>query len=452
MPELTIPHNHKPRWYQEDFWKAFDSGLYNRFVQVWHRRSGKDITDLNLVIREALREPQIITYVFPTLVMGRQILWEGMDNEGNKFIEHYVPKEVLAKEPNDSRMTINFKNGSIFRVGGSDKPDSLRGGNTKLFILSEWSEQDPYTWTVIRPILLANKGKVVFNYTPKGDNHAKRTAEIAQTEASWWFQKLTVDDTKLFTPEELAQELRELIKEYGDVEGRAKYEQEYMCSFEAPVVGSYYGEQMIKAASSNRIGPVPYDTSYPVHTAWDIGIGDSTAIWFYQQSGTSVRLIDYYASSGVGVEHYAEVMKGTVEGYERMKEYVYERHYAPFDIENQDWSTGKTRLEVAQNYGINFRVVPKVSKEEGIQAVRNLLSRCYFDLANCEDGIASLKNYQKEWDEKNKVYRAYPKHDWSSHGADAFRYLAMSITDGPKGEYTPYHADRVKQTYRGYRP
>lgn len=440
MPEITIPHNYTPRSYQRDFWAAFDSGKYNRFVQVWHRRSGKDITDFNLVVREALREPQIITYVFPTLVMGRQILWEGMDNEGNKFIDHYIPAEVIEGKPNDTRMTINFKNGSIFRVGGSDTPDSLRGGNTKLFILSEWAEQDPYTWTVIRPILLANKGRALFNYTPKGDNHAKGTFELAEDEmargGSWWCQKLTVDDTKLFTEEELKQELKELIREHGEAEGKAKYEQEYMCSFDAPVIGSYFGEAMRTAESEGRITSVPYDPSSPVNTVWDLGVGDSNVLWFYQLVGKEVRVIDLYASSGVGIEHYSNVMRGTVDGYERMAKYSYGNHFAPHDIEVTELGTGKTRLETALSFGINFQVVAKLGVDDGIEAARRLIARAWFDKTNCEQGISALKNYHKEWDEKNKVYRPYPKHDWSSHYADGWRYLAVSLNEAKLPERT----------------
>jgi hypothetical protein len=316
-------------------------------------------------------------------------------------------------------MTIKFINGSILRVGGSDSPDSLRGGNSKIFVLSEWSEQDPYTMAVIRPILKANKGKVLYNFTPKGDNHAKNTFNMAQELPGWWAEKLTVDDTKLFTKEELDQELQEYIRDFGEVEGRAKFEQEYYCSFDAPVIGSYYGEFINKAESENRIVSVPYDNSAPVNTAWDLGVGDSTAIWFYQLIGQEIHLIDYYASSGVGLEHYINEL--------RSRGYSYNKHFAPHDIEVKELSTGKSRWEMARNFGINFEIVPKLSIDDGIQAVRSILPRCWFDKEKCELGVSALKNYCREWDDKNKVYRPYPKHDWASHPADSFRYLAVTI-------------------------
>lgn len=417
--KLIESNGYVPRSYQKNFWDAWNSGKYTKFVKVWHRRAGKDLTDFNLCIREAMKQPQVITYVFPTLKMGREILWEGMTNEGYKFIEHFIPKEFIVGKPNDTRMTINFINGSIFRVGGSDSPDSLRGGNTMLFVLSEWSEQDPYTWAVIRPIILANGGRVVFNFTPKGDNHARTTFEIAGEEESWWREKLTAKDTGVLTEEQLEQELRELIREFGEVEGRAKYEQEYMCSFDAPVIGSYYGEHINKAESEKRITSVPYDASVPVNTAWDLGVGDSTAIWFYQFIGQEIHIIDYYASSGVGLEHYANHLNS--------KGYAYNKHFAPHDIQVKELGTGKSRLEMAKSFGINFEVVPNLSIDDGIQAVRSILSRCWFDSEKCEMGISALKSYRREWDDKNKVYRPYPKHDWASHPSDSFRYLAVTV-------------------------
>lgn len=418
--KILASNGYVPRLYQQSFWDAWNSHKYNRFVKVWHRRAGKDLSDFNLCIKLSIEKTQTITYVFPTLKMGREILWEGMTNEGKRFLD-YIPPEFLDGKPNDTRMTIKFINGSIIRVGGSDDPDSLRGGNSSVFVLSEWSEQDPYTLGVIRPIVKANKGIILFNFTPKGDNHAKTTYQMAGEMPGWWREVLTVDDTGIFTREELDQELQEYIRDYGEVEGRAKFEQEYYCSFDAPVVGSYYGEQLKKAESENRITSVPYDSIIPVNTAWDLGIGDSTAIWFYQLVGKEIRIIDYYASSGVGLEHYSNELKS--------KGYSYGEHYAPHDIEVKELGSGKSRIEIAKNFGINFRIAPKLSIDDGIQAVRGILSRCWFDKTKCEAGLMALKNYTKEWDTKNKVFRPYPKHDWSSHPSDAFRYLAVSIKE-----------------------
>lgn len=411
-----VPHNYSPRKYQLPFWQAFDSGKYTRFVKIWHRRAGKDTTDFNFAVRECVRKPQLITYAFPTLKMGREILWEGLTNDGHRFIDFFIPDEVVLKK-NDTRMTIHFKNGSILRIGGADNPDSLRGGNSAGFIISEWAEHDPYTWTVIRPIVLANGGWVLFNYTPKGDNHGKTLYESAK-ESGWWTQVLKADETGVFTREQLIQELAELIRENGESEGRAKYDQEYMCSFDSPVVGSYYGDQMRQATADGRIGRCIYESGIPVNTVWDLGVGDANVIWLYQAVGREIHIIDYIEGSGVGVEYYAGELK--------KRPYVYGKHFGPHDIEVKEWGSGQSRRETAANFGINFEKVPKQGIADGIQAARNILSRCYFDVEKCENGISALKWYQKDYDRKNKVYRAFPKHDWSSHAADAFRYLAVS--------------------------
>jgi phage terminase large subunit len=400
------------------FLQAFDSGAYDRFVLVWHRRAGKDITCFNLVPRFALQKPRIITYVFPTLKMGREILWEGMDNDGHRFIDYFVPKEILSGKPNDTSMKMDFINGSIFRVGGSDNPDSLRGGNSSLFIFSEWSEHDPYAWTVVRPIVKANGGIVIFEYTPKGDNHAKFTYDQAGSLKKWWRQKLRADETGVFTPEQLEEERQELIAQYGDTEGQALFDQECMCSFDSPVVGAYYGAQLKRAEDEKRITNVPYESSVPVNTYWDLGVGDATTIWFVQTVCKEIRLIDYYETSGEGLDHYARIL--------REKNYVYGDHYAPHDIEVRELSSGKSRLEIATSLGINFKIAPKLSLDDGINAARQIFNQCWFDSEHCARGINALKNYRKEWDEKNKVYKDRPKHDWSSHGADGFRYFAVS--------------------------
>lgn len=416
--EITYPSNYKARDYQLNFWKAFDSGKYNKFVKVWHRRAGKDLTDFTLAIRECLREPQIVTYVFPTLKMGREVLWDGMDNQGHRFLDYYIPHEAVVGKPNDTRMEINFVGGSLFRVGGSDRPDSLRGGNSKLFIMSEWSEHDPYTWTVIRPIILANGGKVIFNFTPKGDNHAKTTLDIAKVEDDWWWEVIKATETNVFTQQQLIDEERQMIRENGESEGTSKFEQEYMCSFDSPVIGSYYGDQIRNAEAEGRICDVPYEESLPVNTVWDLGVGDTTAIWFYQLVGKEVRVIDCYEASGVGIDHYAGVLKE--------KKYNYGEHFAPHDIRVKEFGSGLTRIATARNLGINFRIVANQGIDDGIHASRQVLPRCYFDKTKCERGLSALRNYSRDWDDKNKTYRGHPKHDWSSNFADSFRYLSVS--------------------------
>lgn len=429
-------------------WDAFDSGLYNRFYFICHRRWGKDINCLSMVVRYLFENACVGTYALPLLKQSREVIWEGMDNDGNKFIDTYIPPELIVRK-NNTTMSIEMKNQhgttSILRLAGTDHPDSLRGGNSKIFVLSEWPEHDPYAWTVVRPIVRANNGIVIFNGTPKGENHGKVMFEAAQQRPNWYVLRSTVEDTDVFDEQGLAEELQELIDENGEIEGRARYDAEYMCSFEAPVVGSYYGQQIRQAEQDGRITSVPYESTLAVYTAWDLGIGDATAIWFYQQVGKEIRVIDYYESSGEGIEHYVKHM--------RSLPYVYASVPAfwPHDGEVKELGTGKSRKEVADSLGLrNIEIVPVQSLEDGIQAVRSIFSKVWFDAKKCERGIQALKNYKKDWDDKGKTYRNRPKHDWSSHGADAFRYMALSYKDRTRKRkpHIPEHVRRRMEANR----
>lgn len=405
------------------------------FLQIWHRRSGKDKTNIaDIAPRRLLKDPCLVKYVYPTLVMGRDNLWEGMGADGFKYIEH-IPKAMRLGQPNSTRMTIPIQNGSIFQVAGADNPDSLRGGNPKMVIFSEWSEHDPYAWDVIEPILRENDGIAIFNMTPKGDNHARAMYEFAKNHPKWFVQLLTAKDTGVFNELQLYEIKTDIVKRF-EADGRsleeaeAYFEQEYMCSFTSPVIGSYYGAAIRKAEQDGRITSVPYDGNALVNTYWDLGMDDSMTIWFIQQVGKEIHLIDYYENSGEGLAHYISHLKS--------KEYSYGEHWAPFDIKVRELATGKSRLESAQEMGINFRVSPKIDRDDGINAARAILSRCWFDKDKCSRGIQALKNYKKDWDDKNKIFRNNPKHDWSSHGADGFRCFAVSFQDvNNKSIYIP---------------
>lgn len=432
---LIIPHEFVPRDYQVPFLYEVEKAILGQshkrfFIQVWHRRSGKDKTGISTIApKRLIQDPCLVKYVYPTLVMGRDNLWEGIGGDGFKYLDH-LPEGMRAGHANSTRMTIPIKtkwgggHNSIFQISGSDNPDSLRGGNPKMFIFSEWSEQDPYAWDVVRPILEENNGIAVFNFTPRGDNHAASLIKYARSLPEpnpWHVQILTAEDTGVFSMERLVAIRADLIAQFvaqgrSEDEAIAYFEQEYMCSFDAPVIGSYYGANMRLAEAEGRVGRVPYERALPVHTAWDLGMDDSMTIWFFQVYGLETRIIDYYESSGEGLAHYANVLQD--------RKYVYGMHIAPHDIAVRELGTGKSRKEVARSLGINFTTAPMLEVEDGINAVRSMLGGCWFDAEKCKRGINCLKSYRKDWDEKNKVFRLSPKHDWASHGADAFRILA----------------------------
>ncbi len=267
METKSLPYNFEPRDYQIPFLEAVEASVHGEspiryFYQLWHRRSGKDKVNIAEVVpRRLLLSPCLVRFVYPTLVMGRDYLWDGMGSDGFRFIEH-IPDFVRAGQANQTRMTIPIKNGSLFQISGTDNPDSLRGGNPAMVVFSEWAEHDPYAWDVTEPILRENNGLAIFNTTPKGDNHAKALYEFAKDHPKWFVQKLTVEDTGIFTPEQMKEIKTDVIKRF-EANGRSKDEaetyiqQEYYCSFDAPVLGSYYGAAISRAEQEGRVTTVP---------------------------------------------------------------------------------------------------------------------------------------------------------------------------------------------------
>lgn len=426
--QIQIPHKFKPRDYQLAIFKAFDNGI-KRIIQVWHRRAGKEKTDINIVAKSIYTDVGAYYYIFPTYNQGKKILWNGADKDGVRFLDH-LPKETRLRTVGNE-MFIEFKNGSTFQVIGSDNIDSIVGTNPKGVIFSEYSLQDPSAWDYIRPILAENEGWAIFNFTPRGNNHAKELLDYALSDPEHWFvSNLTVDDTGAIKKEVLEQELKEIIAKNGD---DSIFRQEYYNSFSASMTGTYYGKIIEQMELNNRITNVPYDANLPVHTWWDLGVNDSMSIGFFQVHGLETRFIDYLEGSGEGLNYYI--------GELNKKGYIYGKHFAPHDIMVKEMGTGKSRYESAKAFGLNFEViptkdggvrsaVPSLSIQDGIDAVRRRLSTLWIDKVKCEKAVKALKHYQKDYDEKNKVYRNNPRHDWSSHCADMVRYWAITeITD-----------------------
>lgn len=413
---IRLPYKFTPRTYQLPLFKAMDSGIL-RAVVVWHRRAGKDLSLINLVAKKAMERVGTYFYLFPTYNQGRKILWDGMDKDGVPFLAH-IP-EALIKRKDSTNMQIELINGSIIQVIGTDKIDRVVGTNPIGCVFSEYALQNPQAWSFLRPILAENGGWAVFNYTPRGDNHGKTLFEAAQKRENWFTQLLKADESGVFTPEQLEEELLELIQEHGEAEGKAIYEQEYMCSFNAPVIGSYYGYLIQIANDQARIGNVPYDPALPVHTSWDLGVDDTNAIWFFQVYGMERRYIDYIEDSGLGMTDYIKQCQE--------KPYVYGTHFAPHDIEVREYTTGRSRIETARDLGFEFTKVPRNEISDRIEAVRSTIPICWFDSKKCEQGLNALKFYHKEYDEDRKTYKNRPEHDWSSNGADSFGYGAQGF-------------------------
>ena len=412
MSNVNVPVDWIPRDYQVPLFQYLQQGG-KRAACVWHRRAGKDLTGINWVAVCSIMRPGLYWHLFPTYNQGRKIAWEGMTKTGRKFIDHF-PKDNIEGQINNTEMRIRFKTGSVYQVVGSDNPDRLVGANPVGIILSEYALQDPRAWDYIRPILLENEGWAVFIYTPRGRNHGYTLLKNAQKSPKWFSQILSVTDTGAVSEDAIQEE-----RESGMPE--ELIQQEFYCSFDAPLVGSYYGSLMAKALAEERIKDVPYEPRLEVHTAWDLGMGDSTAIIFFQQHGNEYRIIDYYENQGEGIPHYVKII--------REKDYVYGKHIAPHDIKVREMGTGKSRWEVARDLGLRFYICPYILIEDGIEAARTIIPRCYFDTKRCNILVEALRQYRKDYDDKRKVYRDKPLHDWTSHAADAFRYLALGTRD-----------------------
>lgn len=435
--EITIPHCFTPRTYQKDLFSKWREGK-KRAILVWHRRAGKEKTCFNLMLCHALRKVGVYFYIFPTYAQGRKILWDGIDKDGFRFIKH-IPEAIIDGQANSSEMKIRLKNGSLIQVLGADNVDSLVGTNPIGVVFSEYSLQDPKAWQLIRPILAENGGWAIFNFTPRGANHAKELLDMARFNPSWYVSVLTVKDT-------LAVSLHDIEEERKAGMSEDFIQQEFFCSFTLGVEGSYYSHYMQAARDSERIGRVIHDEGKQVNTVWDIGFGDSTAIIFYQIHGNDIHIIDYYEQSGEGLSHYANVLKS--------KPYIYDSHYAPHDMANGDFKTGLSGVAVAAHLGIRFSVLPtlKISIEEGIEAARGIFPRVFIDQEKCGQLIKCLDNYRKQYDEINGVYKTRPLHNWASHGADAFRYLAISIKRSVDSAKLAVNNDQYESLLDRHRP
>lgn len=454
MPEIEIPNGWEPRPYQRKAWGALESGV-KRAAIVWHRRGGKDSMSVNWTAASAFDRIGTYWHMAPTHRQVRKIVWDGIDKGGRRIIDQAFPPTVRARK-NDQEMKIELVNGSIWQCVGSDNFDSLVGANPIGVVFSEWSLADPRAWDFVRPILAENGGWALFIYTPRGRNHGARLLDMARAEPDWFAQVLTVEDTGAVPIEVIEQERRELVRQYGEEDADKLIKQEWYCSFDAAIRGSYYADAMDKLDKAGGIGAVPHDPAFVVHTAWDLGIGDSTAIWFFQVVGAEVRVIDYLEGSGVGLVWYANRLAGEtrykddgtenakadvkpIEEAAHRKEYRYAacNAYLPHDAGVSELGTGRRRVDVLHSMGITGWILPRVSVDDGIQAVRKLLPRCRFDAVRCERGVDALRSYRREWDEKLQTYKDRPLHDWCSHPADAFRYLSLGLQQQPPKEEAP---------------
>lgn len=424
MP-IQIPNNWVPRPYQLSAWKYLESGG-KRCALVCHRRWGKDDLALHWAAVAAHDRVGSYWHMLPEYEQGRRVIWNAVNSHtGKRRIDEAFPPE-LREKTNDQEMFIRFKNGSTWQVVGSDRYDALVGAGVAGIVFSEWALANPAAWGFLSPMLAENNGWALFIYTARGRNHGWSIYNRATQDAGWFGLRQSALDTGVFSEAALEEARKDYKALYGAEDGDALFRQEYYCDFDAAILGAYYGKEMREVEAEGRLTNVPIDKALLVETGWDLGFTDSTAIWFIQKAGRELRLVDYYEANNQGLDHYAKVLKD--------KGYLYGKHYFPHDVEVHELSTAKSRVATLRSLGLSPTVVPVHSVNDGINATRLLLPRMWIDAKKCERGVEALRNYRREFDDKLKVYRPKPLHDWTSHACDALRYYAAGFQDSPMRE------------------
>lgn len=403
----TIDCGYRPRAQFVSFHKRL-----TRFAcLVAHRRAGKTVACVNDLQDGALRCDRVrprFAYLSPYHKQSKAVAWDYLRAAS-------APLRALGATAHESELRVDYPNGGQVRLYGADNADALRGIYLDGVVLDEFADMDPRVWPeVIRPALADRQGWAVFIGTPKGRNSFHDIYKRSQEEKDWFSMMLKASETGLIPEHELALARRDLSED--------QYAQEFECSFDAAIVGAYYGKLMasMDADKPPRITGVPYEPTARVWTAWDLGIRDATAIWFAQIVGREVHLIDYYEMTGADLGHYVRELE--------KKPYIYAGHIVPHDAQARELGTGKNRIEVLEGLQLkNVQVAPDHRVEDGINGVRVLLPRCWFDKNKCDRGIEALRLYRADYDDKLQALRPRPVHDWTSHAADAFRYLAMTI-------------------------
>lgn len=434
MPErVRLPFNWKPRSYQLPLWRYLEHGG-TRAVAVWNRRSGKDEVGLHWTATACMQRIGTYWYMLPEASQARKAIWDAINpHTGKRRIDEVFPP-AIRETTRDQDMMIKFKGGSTWQVVGSDNYNSLVGSPPIGVVFSEFSLANPLSWGYLRPILLENGGWAMFNYTSRGQNHGADLYYSALKDKAWFAERLTVDDTKIFTQAQLDSELREMITLYGQSAGTALFRQEYYSSFDAAVLGSVYGEWIERCEQAGRMMQNIYDPELEVHTAWDLGYDDSTIILFYQISHDGIRIIDAYEGSQEDVAHYCDILeqRGATRGFKYAK-----AHNVPHDAANKVLAAGgKSIVEQAYARGVRMKVIPASSQSNQFAAARQVLGRTYFDMAN--DNVAqvvkALKGYRFKYDPEKKIFAKDPVHDWTSHYADAYEIIALTNLNVTKPE------------------
>lgn len=418
----------KIRWYQRPLHEHLINTPNARVIEIAHRRWGKDEIALAATCELAHKRVASYWHCLPEYEQARKALWTAVNpRTGKRRIDEAFPPE-LRETKDEQQMFIRFKNGSTWQLIGSDRYNGLVGAGVAGVVFSEWALANPSAWGYIRPMVEENGGWAVFITTPRGRNHAKAMFDMAKKNERWFAEISTVVDTGALNQEQLDEALAEYGALYGEDAGRAHFEQEYYCSFNAAILGAFYAREITKLRNSGRIKDFEPFPDEPVHRAWDIGVKDDTSIWWFQIIGDTPYILDCYTNHGAGVEHYAQVCRDRAWGPSG-------DDFVPHDAKVREWGSDRTRIEAMIVHGLKPRGVMQHSKVDGISAARITINKAIFHPRTEEVGIAALEQYRREWDDERKTFAANEFRDWTTHLSDAYRYLSMAwreITGEPE--------------------
>ena len=420
MATIRLPNSWVPRPYQRRLWSYLEGGG-RRAVEVAHRRWGKDDVALNWSAVAMHQRVGTYWHMLPEAAQARKAIWEAVNpHTGRRRIDEAFPR-ALREVTRENEMFIRMKVGSTWQVLGSDNFNSLVGSPPVGLVSSEHALANPAAWSYLRPILLENDGWALFISTPLGNNHFKTLLDSAREGAGWFAEVSPVTETHAIAADLLEQERIEYIRENGQDQGLALFRQEWECSFDAAIVGAYYVGELDQAEREGRIREVPYDPALPVSTWWDLGLDDATSVWFTQDVGAKIHVIDYGEWTQTPlVEVARQVMN---------RPYAFSEHGLPHDARARELTTGRSREEVMRAILGRVTIIPLQAVADGINAVRTIFPRCWFDREKTAQGREGLRNYRKRYDEKRRTFDPHPLHDWASHPADAFRQKAVSYRE-----------------------
>lgn len=373
---------------------------------IVNHNSGKSWTIAQLLLIRAYREP--------TRILCAREIQKSITDSVIQLLDDQVDRMGLRQFFDVQRNAIYGKNGSKFIFEG------LRSNITKIKSMEGidivWVEEaeavSRESWDVLIPTIRKPGSEIWVSFNPMDelDDTYQRFVE-SPSEDSYeiqvnWQDNPWFPDVLRIEKDRMAERNEDLYKHIWEGEPLRNRE------------GAYYS----KYIRDEQVTRVPIEHTLPVNTYWDLGISDSTAIWFVQTVGQELRVINYLEDHGEGLPYYIQKLKDFQDEYS----FSYGEHWAPHDINVRELTTGKSRLESARHHGINFLQVPQVPVQDGIHAARSILPRCFFDKEACRDGIRALRNYRRDYDEKKSVFKNTPRHDWASHGSDAFRYFAIA--------------------------